>query len=110
MTDSKVDRIMSRIKFELSKATERTLFGRKYATKKIKRRLFYEVIWWEPDSRKVKYFESAKKMKKFVNYLHSWYDGMVEMEKTFCYREHTPRHKSYYVSCYPNHFLCVEKY
>jgi len=78
--------------------------------KKIKRRLFYEVIWWESSGRKVKYFESAKKMRKFVNHLHSWYDGMVEIEKTWCYRQHHPKHKTYYVSYYPNQFVCVEKY
>lgn len=78
--------------------------------KKIKRRLFYEVIWWKPDGRKVKYFESAKRMRKFVNHLHSCYDGMIEIEKTWCYREHSPRHKWYYCSWKPNQFICVERW
>lgn len=82
--------------------------------KKIKRRLSYQVIWWESNCRKVKYFESAKRMRKFVNHLHSCYDGMIEIEKTFCYREHSPRHKWHYYSWKPNQFfvwfICVERY
>ena len=79
--------------------------------KKIKRRLFYEVIWWGAESRYTKCFYSVKKMRKFVNELHPWYsDGMIEIEKTWCYREYSPRHKWYYVSYYPNQFVCVEKY
>ena len=78
--------------------------------KKIKRRLFYEVIWWGAESRHTKCFYSVKKMRKFVNELHPWYDGMIEIEKTWCYLQHSPRHKWYYVSYYPNHFVCVEKY
>lgn len=78
--------------------------------KKIKRRLHYDVIWWTKNNREVKYFESAKKMRKFVNYLHSWYDDVIEIEKTWCYREHTPRHKTYYVSYRPDSFVIVERY
>ena len=79
--------------------------------KKIKRRLFYEVIWWGAESRYTKCFYSVKKMRKFVNELHPWYsDGMIEIEKTWCYRQYSPRHKWYYVSYYPNQFVCVEKY
>ena len=87
--------------------------------KKIKRRLFYEVIWWGAKSRYTKCFYGVKKMRKFVNELHLWYndyeitgasDFSVEIEKTWCYREYSPRHKSYYVSYYPNQFVCVEKY
>jgi hypothetical protein len=79
--------------------------------KKIKRRLFYEVIWWGAESRYTKCFYSVNKMRKFVNELHLWYsDGMIEIEKTWCYREHTPKHKTYYVSYRPNQFIVVEKY
>ena len=89
--------------------TERTLFGRK-SHKKIKRRLFYEVIWWGAERRYTKCFYSVNKMRKFVNELHLWYNDYIEIEKTWCYREFTPRHKWYYVSYYPNQFVCVEKY
>lgn len=111
MTEEQVSRTMGRIKFELSRATERTLFGRNYSSKKIKRRLFYEVIWWGAESRHTKCFYSVKKMRKFVNELHPWYSGgMIEIEKTWGYREYSPRHKWYYVSYRPNHFVCVEKW
>ena len=78
--------------------------------KKIKRRIFYEVIWWGAESRHTKCFYSVKKMRKFVNELHRWYNDYIEIEKTWCYREHHPRHKWYYISFEPNQFLCVEKW
>ena len=105
-----VNKIFNRVKFEIGKATEKTLFGRKPTSKKIKRRLSYGVIWWESNCRKVKYFHSAKRMRKFVNHLHSWYNDVIEIDKTWCYREHSPRHKWYYESWKPNQFICLEKY
>lgn len=78
--------------------------------KKIKRRIFYEVIWWGAESRHTKCFYSVKKMRKFVNELHRWYNDYIEIEKTFCYRDFTPRHKWYYISFEPNQFVCVEKW
>jgi ribosomal protein L19E len=78
--------------------------------KKIKRRLFYEVIWWGAERRYTKCFYSVNKMRKFVNELHLWYNDYIEIEKTWCYREFTPRHKWYYVSYRPNQFIVVEKY
>ena len=82
--------------------------------KKIKRRLSYDVYYWTKTDRVSKYFESAKKAKNYVNYIHNsglMKDGdYVRMEKTFCYREYSPRHKWYYISEDPNHFLCVEKW
>ena len=79
--------------------------------KKIKRRIFYEVIWWGAESRYTKCFYSAKKMRSFVNNLHSWCDDdYIQIEKTWSYRDFTPKHKWYYVSFYPNQFVCVEKY
>ena len=78
--------------------------------KKIKRRIHYEVIWWLPELRVAYYFESAKRMRSFVNKLHKTYNKEIEIQKTWCYREHQPRHKSYYVSLRPNHFVCVEKW
>ena len=109
-----VSRTMNRIKVELSKATERTLFGRKYNSKKIKRRLFYDVYYWTKTDRVSKYFESAKKAKNYVNYIHNSNlmedGGYVRMEKTFCYREHSPRHKWFYISEKPDTFICAEKY
>jgi len=78
--------------------------------KKIKRRIFYEVIWWGAESRHTKCFYSVKKMRKFVNELHRWYNDYIEIEKNWCYREYSPRHKWYYISFEPNQFVCVEKY
>ena len=78
--------------------------------KKIKRRIFYEVIWWGAESRHTKCFYSVKKMRKFVNELRRWYNDYIEIEKTWCYREYSPRHKWYYISFEPNQFVCVEKW
>jgi len=78
--------------------------------KKIKRKIFYEVIWWGAESRHTKCFYSVKKMRKFVNELHSWYNDYIEIEKNWCYREYSPRHKWYYISFEPNQFVCVEKW
>jgi hypothetical protein len=79
--------------------------------KKIKRRLFYDVWYWNKENCRVaKYFESMKKVKNYVNYVHSWYDGMVEIEKSWCYRQHHPKHKTYYVSYRPNQFIVIERY
>ena len=82
--------------------------------KKIKRRLSYDVWYWTKTNRVSKYFESVKKAKKYVDYIHNSNlieDGdCVMIEKTWCYREYTPKHKWYYISFRPNHFLCVEKY
>lgn len=83
--------------------------------KKIKRRLFYDVYYWSNEGYRVsRYFESSKKARNYVNYIHNSdlmeNGGYVRMEKTFCYREHSPRHKWFYISEDPNHFLCVEKY
>jgi hypothetical protein len=97
-----------------------TLYGSSFADmvmieekvfyKKIKRRIFYEVIWWGAESRHTKCFYSVKKMRKFVNELHRWYNDYIEIEKTWCYREYSPRHKWYYISFEPNQFVCVEKW
>jgi len=82
--------------------------------KKIKRRLYYDVYYWTKTDRVSKYFESAKKAKNYVNYIHNsglMKDGdYVRMEKTFCYREHSPRHKWFYISEKPDTFICAEKY
>ena len=96
-------------------ATERTLFGRKYTSKKIKRRLFYDVWYWSKEKCRIsKYFESSKKARNYVNYIHNSNlmedGGYVRIEKTFCYREHSPRHKWFYISEKPDTFICVEKY
>jgi protein gp37 len=81
--------------------------------KKIKRRLYYDVSFYYGGERQSHYFESAKKMRKFVNNIHELVScdvPGVRIEKTWCYREHSPRHKWYYVSYYPNQFVCVERY
>jgi len=85
-------------------------FQRQYDKHLMKRRIFYEVIWWGAESRHTKCFYSVKKMRKFVNELHSWYNDYIEIEKNWCYREYSPRHKWYYISFEPNQFVCVEKY
>jgi hypothetical protein len=82
--------------------------------KKIKRRLYYDVYYWTKTDRVSKYFESVKKAKNYVNYIHNSNlmedGGYVRMEKTFCYREHSPRHKWFYISEKPDTFICAEKY
>lgn len=83
--------------------------------KKIKRRLSYDVWYWNKENTRVsKYFESAKKAKNYVNYIHNsdlMKEGdYVRMEKTWCYQEHSPRHKWFYISEEPNKFICVERY
>jgi hypothetical protein len=83
--------------------------------KKIKRRLYYDVWYWNKENTRVsKYFESAKKAKNYVNYIHNsdlMKEGdYVRMEKTWCYRQHHPRHKWFYISEEPNRFICVERY
>lgn len=86
--------------------------------KKIKRRLSYDVWYWSKNgdfvTRVSKYFESAKKAKKYVNHIHNSnliqeYD-YVRMVKTWCYRKHSPKHKWYYESRKPNQFICYERY
>lgn len=104
---------MNRVKFEMSKATEKTLFGRKYATKKIKRNLSYVVSFYYDGILESHYFESAKKMRTFVNNIHELVDCSipgVRIEKNWCYRDFTPRHKCVYISFKPKQFLLVEKY
>ena len=56
-------------------------------------------------------------MKKAKNYANSIHNSnllkegdCVEIEKTWCYRQHSPRHKWCYVSYCPNQFVCVEKW
>lgn len=115
------DELVAEFKAELKKHEDKYLTDilihpevYKYYTrkqyKKIKRRIFYEVIWWSAESRLTKCFYSAQKMRKFVNELHSWYNDYIEIEKTWSYRDFTPRHKTHYVSFRPNQFVCVEKY
>ena len=99
-----------------------TLYGSSFADmvmkkqyKKIKRKLSYDVYYWSNEGYRVsRYFESSKKARNYVNYIHNSdlmeNGGYVRMEKTFCYREHSPRHKWFYISEDPNHFLCVEKW
>jgi hypothetical protein len=80
---------------------------------KIKRRLSYNVSYWYNYERVTKYFESAKKMRRFVNGIHELLGPDSEpviIEKTFCYRNHHPRHKSWYYSTEPNQFICYERY
>ena len=82
--------------------------------KKIKRRLYYEVYYWSKTDRVSKYFESAKKAKNYVNHIHN--SGLVQeydyvrMQKTWCYRQHHPKHKTYYVSYRPDSFVIVERH
>jgi hypothetical protein len=98
-----------------SKATEEELVDlyKRVAKKKIKRRLSYEVSFWYNGNRETKFFHSAKKMKGYVNSIHEF--TMVDIpdviiEKTWCYRNHHPRHKWWYYSTEPNQFVCYERY
>jgi hypothetical protein len=80
---------------------------------KIKRRLYYDVSFWYDGKRETKYFESAKKMRRFVNSIHEFVSAdipNVTIVKTFCYRNHHPRHKTWYYSTEPNQFICYERY
>lgn len=81
--------------------------------RKIKRRLSYEVSFYYDGKRETKYFESAKKMRRFVNGIHELLSAdipTVKIEKTWCYRNHHPKHKSCYYSTEPNQFICYERY
>jgi hypothetical protein len=80
--------------------------------RKIKRRLSYEVSFWYNANRETKYFHSAKKMRRYVNNLHEIADSLfdIEIEKTWCYRNHHPKHKWLYYSTEPNQFVLYEKY
>jgi len=81
--------------------------------RKIKRRLYYDVYFWYDGKRETKYFESAKKMRKYVNGIHEFVSADIPnviIEKTWCYRNHHPRHKTWYYSTEPNQFICYERY
>jgi hypothetical protein len=116
------DELLEEIKKEHDKQLNAVLIHPevyKYLTrkshKKIKRRLFYDVYYWSNEGYRVsKYFESSKKARNYVNHIYT--SGLmkdvdyVRMEKTFCYRNHSPRHKWFYISEKPDTFICVEKY
>lgn len=78
--------------------------------RKIRRRLSYWVSYWGNNVRKTAYFNSAKRMRSYVNRLHLSYDGVIEIEKVWCYRNHHPRHKWFYESWEPGQFTCIERY
>lgn len=81
--------------------------------RKIKRRMSYTVSYWYENQLNWKYFESAKRMRRFVNSIHELLSidiPNVKIEKTFCYRNHRPRHKTWYYSTEPNQFICYERY
>jgi len=108
-----VNKIFNMVKFELGKATEKTIWGRKPTTRRIKRRLYYDVYFWYDGKRETKYFESAKKMRKYVNGIHEFVSADIPnviIEKTWCYRNHHPRHKTWYYSTEPNQFVRYERY
>jgi hypothetical protein len=81
--------------------------------KKIKRRIHYSVYFFYNGKLESHYFESAKKMRKFVNNIHEIVDSTipgVRIKKTFCYREHTARHEWHYESYCPGSYELVEKW
>lgn len=78
--------------------------------RKIKRGLSYEVSYWDKNERKTKWFHSVRRARKFANQLHTMNVDMIEIEKFWGYRNHSPRHKWYYVSPRPNKFICIERY
>jgi hypothetical protein len=84
-----------------------------FSNKKIRRKLSYEVSFWCDGKRQTKYFHSAKKMRNYVNNLHEITEvdfPTVIIEKTWCYRNHHPKHKWWYESTEPNQFICYERY
>lgn len=81
--------------------------------KKIKRRLSYDVSFYYDGKLQSHYFESAKKMRRFVDNIHELLSSdipVIRIKKTWCYREHSPRHQWHYVSEYPGSYVCVEKW
>jgi len=78
--------------------------------KKISRRICYEVSWWTESLRETRCFYSAVKMRSFVNKLHGEVSGRIEIDKVWCYREHSPRHKWFFYSDKPGQFVCQERY
>lgn len=84
-------------------------------SKKNKRRLSWEVEFYNKKTLNLvqKYFESAKKARVFANkksVRRNVLDGELWLKKTFCYREYTPRHVTYYCSYYPNKYVKTEKW
>lgn len=93
--------------FEMDKELESIM------KRKIKRRLSYWVSYWNGSVRKTTYFNSAKRMRHYVNCLHQKINPeypVIEIEKVWCYRNHKPKHKWYYESRKPNQFICYERY
>lgn len=84
----------------------------KLLKKKIKRRLWYEVTLWHKNSAQRRIFNSAKRMRRYVNILHkeNKSDYPIDIQKWWCYRNHQPRHMWYYVSSKTDEFVCVEHY
>lgn len=93
--------------FEMDKELESIM------KRKIKRRMSYTVSYWYEKQLDRKYFESAKRMRNYVNNIHELLSNdipNVTIEKTFSYRNHHPRHKTWYYSTEPNQFICYERY
>lgn len=76
--------------------------------RKIKRRLWYFVVYWKNNIRNEKCFNSAKRARRYVNLLHLNNIEGIEMEKVWCYRNHQPKHHWLYVSPKIDKLICNE--
>jgi hypothetical protein len=74
---------------------------------KIKRRIGYEIYYYDPENNgklAERDFNSVIRARSFVNNLLKKYHQQridLEIVKVWCYRNHHPRHKTYY-ACYPD--------
>lgn len=81
--------------------------------KKIKRRLWYFVYYYKSDNSKLveKCFNSAKRMRNYVNMLHdNFLVSFIGIKIHWCYREYTPRHIIRAYSPRKNKIIKCEKY
>lgn len=81
--------------------------------KKIKRRLYYDASFYYDGKLQTRYFESAKKMRRYVDNIHKLLGSdvpVIWITKTWCYREYSFRHQWHYESNRPGSYVCVEKW
>jgi hypothetical protein len=73
---------------------------------------FYEVSYYSNNGNLIiKHFETFNNAKKHANHLHSLdVSDELTIIRTWCYRPHKPRHKTWFVSTKPNEFIKVEHY
>jgi hypothetical protein len=75
--------------------------------KKIRRRIWWEVYYYDPEQNgklTERDFVSSKRARKFVFHLYRTYgleNLSLEVVKVFGYREHSPRHMTFYYNFQP---------